>query len=166
MLVDKLCESLFRNNFNIYSGHGRGLGDIVLARAFLHMKKSNNKFVNRPLIFTGDKNKEKELKNDLIIKDCNTMIIICGQDKTLSASKNVINQFEKFANQDNKLIIPIPTTGYAAKEIFESEKFKNSYFYKSFKDDFKRLENNYDIKNISNIVTNLILRTRKEPDTI
>ena len=77
-LVDKLVVELFKNRFNIYSGNGRGLGEIVVARTSKYQQFLNGNLINRPLIFTGDSDKEKQSKNRLILKDCATMIIICG----------------------------------------------------------------------------------------
>ncbi len=130
-IIDVVIRELYSNRFNVYSGNGRGLGEIIVARAKLHSMMPNNRFVNRPLIFTGDSNKQKQLKNKQIEKDCNTMLIFCGQDESLSNSKNVINQFKNFIakNESKKLVIPIPSTGYSAREIFNSESYRNTYSY-------------------------------------
>ena len=164
-IVDTVIHELYQNRFNIYSGNGRGLGEIVVARAKLHSKMPFNRFINRPLIFTGDPIEIKQEKNKRIEKDCNTMLILCGQDESLSSSKNVHAQFERFISDkdNNKLIIPIPSTGYAAKEIFESESYKNSYCYKIMQSELKLLNSMKKPNEIAKLIVNLILRYRKEP---
>lgn len=162
-LVRSIVQKLTANHFSIYSGNGRGLGEIVVAQ--VSDSGVESQFVNRPLIFTGDDAKQKERKNRLIMKDCDTMIIICGQDDRLGASSNVINQFSTFMQHDENreypLVIPIPSTGYAAKEIYHSEKFKESAVYRTNQEAFDKLETN-DIETITNIVVNLICSYKSE----
>lgn len=157
-LIDSLVRSLVNNNFNIYSGNGRGLGEIVIAQ--INRNNAEKHFINRPLIFTNDNIEQKAVKNRLIMKDCDTMIIICGQDEELKSSKNVINQFLTFTNGNDEkkfpLVIPIPSTAYAAEFIFNSNKFKNSAVYLTNKDSFDLLSKTKDIETITQIVINLI----------
>ena len=136
---------------------------MVVARANLHAHRPNNKFVNRPLIFTGDTPNDKQKKNDKIIKDCNTMIIICGQDESLESSVNVENQYEKFINQPDKLVIPIPTTEYAAKKIFSRKDFTESIYYKFEPELYNKISKTHNIEELSDYVVNLVLKYRKEP---
>lgn len=156
-LVSKIVEKLIFNNFNIYSGNGRGLGEIVVAQINKHNGEKH--FVNRPLIFTGDTKEQKEIKNHIILKDCDTMIIIAGQDDTLYASQNVINQFHTFIADNKKkysMVIPVPSTEYAARKIFESKEFKNSSVYLTNKEAFDNLSCTTDIEEIALIIVNLI----------
>lgn len=163
-LIDCLVQKLTRNDFNIYSGNGRGLGEIVVAQINKH--NAEKQFVNRPLIFTNDSAEEKAIKNRLIMKDCDTMIIVCGQDDTLITSHNVINQFNSFINQiDEKkypLIIPIPSTGYAAREIFWSDSFRSNNAYLTNKPIFDELERTTDVDYIAQLVVNLIKSYKTE----
>lgn len=158
-IVDKLIYKLYLNDFNVYSGNGRGLGEIVLARAKLHSTSSHNRFINRPIIFSGDNATQKQKKNKLIIKDCNIMVIICGQDDALDASKNVINQFKQFSEKKDCLIIPVPATGYAARKIYESEEFKSVIGKTEYLKDLKFLN---DPESIAELISNIILMHRRE----
>lgn len=157
-LVDAIIQKLIDNKYNIYSGNGRGLGEIVVAQ--INKNCAEKHFVNRPLIFTNDSMDQKKAKNHLIMKDCDTMIVICGQDDSLNSSRNVIEQFSMFIGQDAEkkfpLVIPIPSTGYAAAEIFESEEFKNSSVYLTNKNSFDELYKTTDIEAIAQIVVNLV----------
>lgn len=162
-LVALLIRKLTSNGFNIYSGNGRGLGEIVVAQ--INKSGQERHFVNRPLIFTNDSLEQKEKKNSLILKDCDTMIIICGQDDSLGVSKNVIKQFNSFINNNEKrmsLVIPIPSTGYAAKEVFNSSDFKKSNSYLMNKYSLDCISQTEDIDTITKIVLNLILSYKAE----
>lgn len=157
-LISLLIQRLTENGFNIYSGNGRGLGEIVVAQIKNH--NADKQFVNRPLIFTEDTIEQKMQKNTLIMKDCDTMIIICGQDDTLNSSKNVIKQFQSFIKTNDKhkypLVIPIPSTGYAANEIFNSNEFQDNNAYLSNKNIFEQLKETSNIDEIVNIIINLV----------
>ena len=157
-LIDAIIKKLIDNKFNIYSGNGRGLGEIIVAQ--INKNSAEKHFVNRPLIFTNDSVAQKRIKNHLIMKDCDTMIIICGQDDSLKSSRNVIEQFATFIKQNAEkkypLVIPIPSTGYAAAEIFESDDFKNSNIYLTNRSSFDDLYKTTDIESIAQIVLNLV----------
>ena len=163
-LIDCLVQKLTKNNFNIYSGNGRGLGEIVVAQ--VNKRNAEKHFVNRPLIFTNDTYQEKEAKNRLIMKDCDTMIIVCGQDASLTSSQNVINQFLTFANHSEEkkypLVIPIPSTKYAAQEIFYSDEFRHSNVFLTNQNLFEELGNTNNIENIVQLVVNLIKSYKTE----
>lgn len=159
-IIDKIIFNLYKNRFNVYSGNGRGVGEIILARAdkySIYFPKC--KFVNRPFIFSGDTKAEKSQKNTKIIRDCKTNIIICGQDESLNTSENVIEQSNMFLDKNN-LVIPLPTTKYAAEQIFFSNKFRQSLFYQNHKDTYNKL-NISDTDELARIITNFILQIYK-----
>lgn len=168
-LVEKIVNTLFENGYSIYSGNGRGLGEIVVAQVE-NYKRANNgtgRFLNRPFIFTGDSNDEKLNKNELIMKDCNTMIIIGGQDGSLSSSKNVINQFLEFSKPKTDkapLIIPIVKTKFAAEKIYEFQEFKDNFYYKNYPNIFNSLKECDNIDTISKLIIDLINLAHNEPD--
>ena len=163
-MIDCLVRKLTQNGFNIYSGNGRGLGEIVVAQ--VNKLNAEKHFVIRPLIFTNDTNEEKAVKNRLIMKDCDTMIVVCGQDASLTSSKNVLNQFSTFIDNTNSknypLVIPIPSSGYAAQEIYNSEEFRSSNVFLTNKKLFDMLGNTRDISSIANMVVNLIKSYKTE----
>lgn len=164
-IVDKVIEGLFRNKFNIYSGNGRGLGEIVVARSALHAKHPYNRLINRPIIFTGDSKNKKEWKNRHILKDCSTMLIICGQDETLKESANVFAQFKEFLGE-NRLIIPLASTGYAAAKIYKDGEFRNSYSYRIARERIDRIAENTAPSQIAEQIVNLILTYRSEQNSL
>lgn len=166
-LVDHLIRRLFEHGFNVYSGNGRGLGEIVVARSNKYQEQTHGKLINRPFIFTGDSTPQKREKNKLIMKDCNTMIIICGQDESLSTSKNVLDQFHQFMTDSETgtmpLIIPLPSTGFAAKEIFMSEEFTASACCRENPELYQRINVCGDPEQLAKLVVNLIASYRMEP---
>lgn len=166
-LVDQLILRLFRNGFNVYSGNGRGLGEIVVARSIKYQEQMHGSLVNRPLIFIGDSEAEKKAKNRLIMKDSNTMIIICGQDESLQTSRNVQAQFQQFSCGNDSgvdpLIIPIPTTKFAAEEIFHSDQFKSSKCFMENLSVFQKIRESSDAEELSQLIVDLILTYRIEP---
>ena len=170
-IVDHLVNKLFSNQYNIYSGNGRGLGEIVIARADKYQKFSRQKsgqLVNRPFIFTGDSPCEKAEKNRLIMKDCNTMIIICGQSDD-GVSSNVLKQFEQFliprSSCQLPLIIPIPSTGYAAEKIFYDPTFRAMPTYQLNKVVFQRLAQDLSPEDVADNIVNIIRVYRSEPNS-
>lgn len=168
-VVDQLVQTLFAEKYNIYSGNGRGLGEMVVARSDKYQQKYGGKFVNRPLIFTGDSAQEKREKNELIMKDCNTMIVICGQSEHDEVSRNVVSQCEQFLQRESSntmpLVIPIPSTGNAAEYLYKSELFTSTAIFRNNKEVFQKLSVNSDPKEIARIVVNLILSYRAEPNS-
>lgn len=167
LLVDHLIRRLFEHGFNVYSGNGRGLGEIVVARSNKYQEHAQGKLINRPFIFTGDSTPQKREKNKLIMKDCSTMIIICGQDESLSTSKNVLDQFHQFMTDNETsttpLIIPLPFTGFAAKEIYMSEEFTASSCFQENASLYQLMETCSDPEQLAKLVVNLITSYRMEP---
>lgn len=165
LFVDRLIYRLFFNGYSVYSGNGRGLGEIVLARASKYsVNFPNSKFINRPYIFLGDSVNKKIVANTKMMKDCNTMIIISGQDDSEYTSKNVHRQYNQFCKQrknKNHLVIPISITGYAAKEIYESSDFKNSFSYNENAKNFEIINQSTDIDDITKTIVNMISRCFK-----
>lgn len=171
-VVDRLVDKLFSNHYNICSGNGRGLGEIVVARSDKYQQISqqkSGKLINRPLIFTDDSPHEKAEKNKLIMKDCNTMIVICGQSDAEDVSSNVLKQFEQFAKPRAScklpLIIPIPSTGHAAKRIFSDPSFVNMPAYQINKKTFQKLSQDLQPEEVADIVVNIIQSYRSEPNS-
>ncbi len=166
-LVDYLILRLFESGFNVYSGNGRGLGEIVVARSSKYQEQTHGKLINRPFIFIGDSTRQKREKNKLIMKDCSTMIIICGQDESLRTSKNVLDQFRQFRAGGETgvapLIIPLPSTGFAAKEIFESDEFSVTPCFRENPGFFKRIGACSDPQQLARLVVDLIASYRMEP---
>ena len=95
------------------------------------------------------------------------MIIICGQDESLSTSKNVLDQFHQFMTNSETgtmpLIIPLPSTGFAAKEIFMSEEFTASACCRENPELYQHINVCRDPEQLAKLVVNLIASYRMEP---
>lgn len=95
------------------------------------------------------------------------MIIICGQDESLRTSKNVLDQFRQFRAGGETgvapLIIPLPSTGFAAKEIFESDEFSVTPCFRENPGFFKRIGACSDPQQLARLVVDLIASYRMEP---
>lgn len=95
------------------------------------------------------------------------MIIICGQDESLSTSKNVLDQFHQFMTDNETsttpLIIPLPFTGFAAKEIYMSEEFTASSCFQENASLYQLMETCSDPEQLAKLVVNLITSYRMEP---
>ena len=94
------------------------------------------------------------------------MIVVGGQDESLTSSKNVINQYFTFVNNSEgkkyPLVIPIPSTGYAAQEIFNSEEFRHSNVFQTNQKLFTELGNTTEIEYIVHLLVNLIMSYKTE----
>ena len=160
-VVDCLIKELLINGYYLYSGNGRGLGEIIVARYNKHNKGNKTKLVNRPLIFSGDKNDTKASLNLEIMKDCHVSIIIAGQDESGKESRNVIKQFQQFLEIGNKneffpIVIPIPSTGYAAEFIYNDEIYRATPFFQMNKEELEKLNNLEEPKEIALLITRII----------
>ena len=71
-----------------------------------------------------------------------------------------------FANPSEEkkypLVIPIPSTGYAAQEIFNSNEFRRSNVFLTNQKIFEELGNTNDIEHIVHLVVNLIKSYKTE----
>ena len=70
-----------------------------------------------------------------------------------------------FAENTIPLVIPIPTTEYAAKSIYYSDEFRNTYAYRSDQGFFQMLAQERDVQRLAKAIVNYILRYRKEPNS-
>ena len=124
--------------------------------------------LSRANIELADDISEKAEKNRLIMKDCNTMIIICGQSDD-GVSSNVLKQFEQFliprASCQLPLIIPIPSTGYAAEKIFYDPTFRAMPTYQLNKVVFQRLAQDLSPEDVADNIVNIIRVYRSEPNS-
>lgn len=166
-VVDRLIEALLNNGYYLYSGNGRGLGEIVTARYNKHNKGHKDRLVNRPFIFSEDEEHTKKSLNLEIMKDCHVSIIIAGQDESGQNSRNVIRQFQQFLEIGEKnrfipVVIPIPSTGYAANYIYNDDTYRNTPFFQSNKKDMEKLGEIKEPKEIASLILRVI-KSYKSP---
>ncbi len=123
-LLDKVSISLLQNSLNICTGMGRKIGYFVAGPAIQYLlsngKKQIDKYIQvRPFddnLTASDFTKYREY----LINHNNIVLFVFGQkfENNISCdSKGVIEEFE-IAKRMNKIIIPIGSTGFAAKYIY------------------------------------------------
>lgn len=128
-LCKSIVEMLLKNDFNIYSGDGKRLGSYVISNATKNLMSKNmnyyhNKLTIMPYIDHTFKHKNpyEPQRTNLIqkmIKDCSIAIFLYGQAENGEYSQGVFAEYLE-AKKKSLFLIPIPTTGFAAKEIFNA----------------------------------------------
>lgn len=126
-LCDAIVTQLYKNDFVIASGMGRKIGNYLAGHAYAYLSQTNpfdmeHKLLLRPFYEKmGANNKSNHRYN--MISDCNICLFMFGKspsvDERIAISDGVKEEFE-IAQKLNKAIIPLPTTKYAAKEIYDN----------------------------------------------
>ncbi|MEK3828605.1 SIR2 family protein [Paenibacillus sp. FSL K6-1558] len=130
IFMSKLGERLIYGDFHISTGLIEGVGPQVVSGALQAMFERNldmNKYLSLktlPLIRGNadhiDPSAKKMFQEDMI-KKVGIVIFLFGNnfyDGQLKTSKGVLNDFDR-ATKQNKYIIPVGATGFAAKEILQ-----------------------------------------------
>ena len=173
-LAYKLSNSLVKENFRVTSGYGLGIGSAVITGALDEIYKSKYKHLDANLCLRpfpqciADefecKNKWTQYRKDMIndtgiaiFMFGNKIIETSGKKETVEAD-GCLEEFE-IAKSNNNIIIPIGSTGYVAKKIFNEVKAKLSdYLY--LKDYIDILESDTDIDNLVKTVTKIAKELR------
>ena len=163
--ADKLCyslvEQLYENDFIIASGMGRKLGNYLAGHAYAYLTQTNPFDIERKLLLRPFYEKMEEYNKSnhrySMISECNICLFLFGKspstDNKILTSKGVIEEFE-IASKLNKAIIPLPTTKYAAKEIYDKV-FNNKINYPYLEPYWNSLSSSTDPKELSSIVINI-----------
>lgn len=119
-----LTEKLLENKFKIVNGFGVGVGHAVVNGAIeyrdsLNLKGVGSRLDLRPFPF---QNPEKfETYREEFISDVGIVISIFGNKKdggTVTIA-NGVKEEARIAKEMGKVLLPIPLTGYAAREIYD-----------------------------------------------
>lgn len=114
-----LGRDLVDNGFHIYTGFGAGVGNYVLAGVLQSNKnRLNGEVINDDIHISSmmsvmDLEKKNRIRRKMI-EQCSSSIIVFGYGKKDSGTY----QEYHIAKDDNKYIIPVKKTGFAAKEIY------------------------------------------------
>lgn len=165
----KIAQKLIELDYKIITGYGNNLGSDIIAGAFLGcgsvgIKPKNfnenvliqpfpyklSDTVDRSYIYTG-------LRENMIVKT-RISIFICGEknkDNTglVNNSPGVMEEYE-ISKAQNNLIIPIATTGGAARKIWDMEKALGSS--SSQFDEFQQLDKEIQSDKIADLVVSMI----------
>lgn len=172
-LAGKISGALVRNNFKITSGFGLGIGSSVVNGALAEIYKSKYKHTDEYLCLRpfpqGIKDASErrivftQYRKDMI-SDTGVAIFFFGNKKDPADPSKIINAagcMEEFTIAiDNKnVIIPIGSTGFVAKEIFDEVKSKiNDYKYLEKYMDI--LENETDVDKLVEVVLAIVKEQR------
>lgn len=161
-LARKVAESLVKNEFKVTSGFGLGIGSSVINGALAEIYRSKYKHTDEYLCLrpfpqgikdaTERQNVFTQYRKDMI-SDTGVAVFMFGNKKDPTNLSKIINApgcREEFSvARDNKnIIIPIGSTGFMAKEIFDE--------VKANMDDYKYLEKYMDALETENDVNKLV----------
>lgn len=160
-LLSQLSVDLLKNNYNISSGMGRKIGYFVTGPSIQYLLSCGIKNIDRRLhIRPFDDNLKEEdfsLYRKYLIDQNNIVIFVFGQkfvNNVSECSRGVLEEFE-IAQNMNKIIIPIGSTGFAAKEIFNVVKADLTR-YPYIEPYINILENEMDIFKVSKTIISII----------
>ena len=132
-LARELSKSLVKNDFRITSGFGLGIGSSVINGALDEIYLSKYKHIDEYLCLRpfpqGIKDAQmrqtifEKYRKDMI-SDTGIAIFLCGNKKDPNDSSKIIDApgcWDEFriARDNNNVIIPIGSTGFMAKKIFD-----------------------------------------------
>ena len=160
-----LASSLVSRNYKIISGFGLGVGSSVINGALDEIYKTKYRHVSEHLglfPFPQYDDGEKPIaerwtdNRNQMISQAGICIFIFGNKivngKVVSAS-GMMEEFQ-IAKESGKIIIPIGSTGSAAKEIFDEMKESGDYTY--LNDYWNVLENEENAENVFDTIVKII----------
>lgn len=124
--IHKLSKELIKNNFNIVSGFGLGVGSCVISGALEELYMNQGTIDDERLILRpfpqGEKGKAQweKYRKDMIART-GISIFIYGnkeEDGKLVSAGGVQSEFNISRQQTNHLV-PVGATGYVAKELWD-----------------------------------------------
>lgn len=135
-----LSSFLISKDYKIISGFGLGIGSSVINGALDQIYKTKYRHVSEHLglfPFPQNDNGEKPLKErwtenrEQMISESGVCIFLFGNklvDGKVELASGMMEEFQ-IAKEKGKIIIPIASTGFAAKEIFDEMKQSGEYSY-------------------------------------
>ncbi|OWZ83377.1 SIR2 family protein [Natranaerobius trueperi] len=161
-----MSKELISQDFRVISGFGIGVGSYIINGALEEIydskfKKIDDYLTLKPFPQVSSSHKDlKELWTEYrknLIYESGVAIFIFGNKKNDTGIINAAGVFEEFeiAKEYNKIIIPIGSTGYAAKEILQEVKSNlDKYWY--LKDSIQILENESNGQKLINEIINIL----------
>lgn len=160
-----LASSLVSRNYKIISGFGLGVGSSVINGALDEIYKTKYRHVSEHLglfPFPQHDDGEKSIaerwtdNRNQMISEAGVCIFIFGNKKVNGKVVSASGMMEEFriAKERGKIIIPIGSTGAAAKEIFDEMKESGDYTY--LNDYWNVLENEENAENVFDTIVKII----------
>ncbi|SHG47361.1 SIR2-like domain-containing protein [Chryseolinea serpens] len=168
--IQQLSMHLAKAGYKIFTGFGKNVGTHVLNGVLYAMIAENSKRLDkyitlRPFPMIGQNDRiAKETKatfRESIIKEAGIALFIFGNkliDGKLLLSPGMKDEFEMALNAGLK-VIPIPTTGYQSKELYDLVMNNFSDYYEDFpqlKEVFASLEQKVSSSEIIETVKTII----------
>jgi hypothetical protein len=157
-----LGKSLIDNGFQIYTGFGAGVGNYILSGVLASKKNNplntdvtNSEIHISSLIGADDELKEKIRKR--LIEQCSSTIILFGYGK--NKKKSGIFQEYKIAQDYGNYVVPVRSTGFAAKRIYDDLRSK-----KKLPDNFKFLKDEQKVEEIVDGIIRILIEHKKEKE--
>lgn len=160
-LLSQLSTTLLRNDLNICTGMGRKIGYFVAGPAIQYLLSNgitqlDKRIQVRPFDDNLDANDFTKYR-EFLIKRNNFIIFVFGQkfiDGISRNSEGVIEEFE-IAKKMGKIIIPIGSTGFTARLIYENVK-QEIILYPYLEPYIDILGTENDINKLSKVVLQII----------
>lgn len=173
-LVYTIAKSLVSNNFKITSGFGLGIGSAIINGALSEIYRTKYKHMDEYLCLhpfpqgikdpIERKNVFEQYRRDMI-SDTGIAIFLFGNKKDPKDECRIINadgcwkEFEE-AKKNKNIIIPVGSTGFMAKLIFNEVK-KDIDHYKYLEKYLDILEKETDINKLVETITAIAQEQRK-----
>ena len=160
-----LSRSLVSKNYKIISGFGLGVGSSVINGALDEIYKTKYRHVSEHLglfPFPQHDDGEKSLverwteNREQMISEAGVCIFIFGNkldNGEVVIANGMLEEFQ-IAKERGKIIIPIGSTEFAAKEIFDAMKESGDYPY--LNDYWEILETEEDVIKVVNTINEII----------
>ena len=163
--VDKFCSkitcSLYKNNYRIINGYGYKIGYYIASAATKIMLEENvTSFEHYLLMYPFDEHSTIEQKRNhrkFMISKSNILIFVYGSE---SEKSGMIEEFNIAKNDPRKIIIPVGSTGGAAKIIYNEVK-SNITQYPYLEKVIDNLLFETDFDNLTNLITDIIKQALK-----
>lgn len=166
-----LAKVLVKHNYRVTAGFGKRIGSSIINGALDEIYESKYKHIDEHLCLRpfpqniSDANKRKEYYTKYrmeIIEDVGTIIFMFGNKESKGKLIDAAGCLEEFriSKKKGKVIIPIGSTGYAAKTILEELKRDiDKYIY--LKDELPVLENETDVTKIIEAIIRIMKKQRE-----
>ncbi len=117
-----LSTELLNENYNIYTGMGRKVGHYIAGPAIQHLLTEgcvniDKRISIRPFDDTMDEKKHQDYREKLL-HESSIVVFIFGQHSDGTHSEGMLQEYE-IAKRQGKYIIPVASTGFSSKIIWE-----------------------------------------------
>ncbi|MCD0156321.1 SIR2 family protein [Deinococcus sp. 6GRE01] len=148
-LLETIIEDQFTNGRRLISGYGLGLGDMIVGAAVRKFNSINSRSLDDRLLvrpfpqtFANEAERKKtwtDYRNDMISRSGIALFILgnkLSNGSTILAD-GVMEEFE-IAKSKRLTIVPVGSTGYAAKEIWDEVSKNFDTFYPKSTEDLRK----------------------------